>query len=53
MSGKKPSQPYYVTSLKQLLALASPGREDIIDAVRVTRDEVRGVAAEGVEPPIG
>ena len=28
-------RPYYVTSLKQLLALASPGREDIIDAVGV------------------
>jgi hypothetical protein len=26
-------KPYVVTSLKQLLALASPGREDIIDAV--------------------
>lgn len=35
MPRKKPSQPYYVTSLKQLLALASPGREDIIDAVGV------------------
>jgi len=28
-------QPYRVTSLKQLLVLASPGREDIIDAVGV------------------
>jgi DNA-binding transcriptional ArsR family regulator len=27
------SRPYVVTSLKQLLAIASPGREDIIDAV--------------------
>ncbi len=31
---KKP-QPFIVTSLKQLLALASPGREDIVDAVGV------------------
>jgi biotin operon repressor len=29
------SQPYFVTSLNQLLTLASPGREDIIDAVNV------------------
>lgn len=28
-------RPYVVTQLKQLLALASPGREDIIDAVGV------------------
>lgn len=28
--------PYVVTSLKQLLVLASPGREDIIDAVAVS-----------------
>jgi len=27
------TRPYVVTSLKQLLAIASPGREDIIDAV--------------------
>ena len=27
--------PYFVTSTRQLLALASPGREDIIDAVAV------------------
>jgi len=29
------SRPYVVTSLKQLLAIASPGREDIVDAVGV------------------
>ena len=29
------SQPYVVTSMKQLLMIASPGREDIIDAVGV------------------
>lgn len=33
--GRKQTRPYYVTSLQQLLALASPGREDIIDAVGV------------------
>jgi DNA-binding transcriptional ArsR family regulator len=30
-----PTHPYYITSRKQLLALASPGREDIIDAVEL------------------
>ncbi|HUQ18210.1 MAG TPA: helix-turn-helix domain-containing protein [Gemmatimonadaceae bacterium] len=35
MPRKKPSKPYYVSSQRQLLALASPGREDIIDAVGV------------------
>ena len=29
------THPYRVTSLKQLMALASPGREDIVDAVGV------------------
>ena len=29
------AKPYYVTTMKQLLALAAPGREDIIDAVAV------------------